>query len=522
MSDTSIKDFISDLEQFCYGESLTVVDVGAHKGGVFQDIINSTLDIYEAHLFEPNPDSYAELEKMVEQVKNTGGKSRINTYNSALGDAEKLVVMKKADTMTKVVNIDEKKDKIVPENADKYFEIGCRTLDSFVDEYLSNKISLLKIDVEGYELETLEGAKNTLLNQAADVVYIEAGLNPEGTQQTYYRLIDDVLIKHGYRLFRIYEQKHEWIEDSPFLRRMNMAYFSESFASRHPYEATKKKYAQMVGLSDPEKTDSHSSQKDKNVLSPDTSVEDYKAVVSKQADHSFKRLESFYWLVNTLDIRGRLPHLEGREMAPDTLLAMHDYIRQERPRLVVLIGGEASAIVAADALRQNGIGNVIVFEHSKNFGNTTQQHLKKEYLSAWCELRVSPLIEWSGERPIEFQQSEGAMKNNKVIKWHDPDDFQDIESIDFLVVDGPYGSLCPYARYPALPALIDRLSPSAEIWLDDTYRSDEKAIANKWSEEYSLDLDFISSESGFAKLKHKAVGDEEKKNSAFPSLLSFL
>jgi hypothetical protein len=71
------------------------------------------------------------------------------------------------------------------------------------------------------------------------MIYIEAGLNAESTQQTYYRVIEDILRTNDYRLFRIYEQMHEWIEDSPLLRRVNMAFMSGKFAARHPFHLTR-------------------------------------------------------------------------------------------------------------------------------------------------------------------------------------------------------------------------------------------------------------------------------------------
>jgi hypothetical protein len=37
----------------------------------------------------------------------------------------------------------------------------------------------------------------------------------------------------------VFEQQYEWLEDSPFLRRWNMAYMSTKFADKHPYKLVK-------------------------------------------------------------------------------------------------------------------------------------------------------------------------------------------------------------------------------------------------------------------------------------------
>ena len=97
------------------------------------------------------------------------------------------------------------------------------------------RISVLKIDVEGFETRVLAGAAELLGAQAVDIVYVEAGMDPDDAQQTYCRDIEDVLLGHGYRHFRIYEQTHEWLEDSPLLRRVNIAFMSRRFAERQPY-----------------------------------------------------------------------------------------------------------------------------------------------------------------------------------------------------------------------------------------------------------------------------------------------
>ena len=46
-------------------------------------------------------------------------------------------------------------------------------------------------------------------------------------------------LNSGKILFRIYEQTNEWMQDSPLLRRCNVAYFSERFAESNPYRLSR-------------------------------------------------------------------------------------------------------------------------------------------------------------------------------------------------------------------------------------------------------------------------------------------
>ncbi|ETW11022.1 methyltransferase FkbM family protein [Roseivivax marinus] len=122
---------------------------------------------------------------------------------------------------------------------DSTIEVETETFDNLVSLLPDGHVSLMKIDVEGHELAVLEGAAETLGRQGIDVLYIEAGMDRDNPQQTWYRDIEDALALHGYRLFRIYEQKQDWIEDRPVLRRVNMAFFSPRMIERHPVRLTK-------------------------------------------------------------------------------------------------------------------------------------------------------------------------------------------------------------------------------------------------------------------------------------------
>src|SRR5690606_20619922 len=115
------------------------------------------------------------------------------------------------------------------------FEAESKTLDSLVASAEIEHIHLLKIDIEGHELEMLLGARDSLSAEMVDIVYIEAGFNPDSAQQTYYRAVEDAFNQYGYKLFNIFEQKNEWMEDSPLLRRVNLAFMSARFAANSPY-----------------------------------------------------------------------------------------------------------------------------------------------------------------------------------------------------------------------------------------------------------------------------------------------
>jgi len=134
-----------------------------------------------------------------------------------------------AGPMTKILSMNEDSD------TQGIFKSKVKTLDSQFSKFTDLHIHILKIDVEGHEMAVLRGAQNALSEQRIDLIYVEVGFNIHTSQQTYMGEIDAFLQNVGYRVFRIYEQKNEWIEDSPLLRRCNFCYMSSKFAQNNSY-----------------------------------------------------------------------------------------------------------------------------------------------------------------------------------------------------------------------------------------------------------------------------------------------
>jgi hypothetical protein len=75
--------------------------------------------------------------------------------------------------------------------------------------------------------------------------------------------------------------------------------------------------------------------------------------------------------------------------------------------------------------------------------------------------------------------------------------------IDLLIVDGPPALQDPTSRFPALPLLLDHLSPDAVILMDDGDRQGEKEVVEKWCAEYELEASYLSLEDGAYLLKRR-------------------
>lgn len=238
MSADSLNGFIEDMLPFFYGKRVVYVDVGAYTGDVFKAVCESSLGVKESYLFEPNPINFEKLQGTLEKLK----RKNVFLYNWALSDSEGEVTLSLMSDLSKVTERDGLVDNV------KYAKAKCVRLDSVVEGITGKHVSILKIDVEGFEMSVLAGAAKTFDEQAVDVIYIEAGYDPDNTQQCYYRKIEDYFNSKGYYLYKIYEQKNNWMADSPFLRRVNLAFMSKSFSNNHPYKIVKELYAKDQAL----------------------------------------------------------------------------------------------------------------------------------------------------------------------------------------------------------------------------------------------------------------------------------
>ena len=68
------------------------------------------------------------------------------------------------------------------------------------------------------------------------------------------------------------------------------------------------------------------------------------------------------------------------------------------------------------------------------------------------------------------------MKHLNILKR----EFNEINNIDLVLVDGPFGGGSPFARYSAIPFLKEKVKNSVSVYLDDTNRLDEKEIIIEW------------------------------------------
>ena len=157
------KKIINQLKRiFLNKKIISVIDIGAHKGEYISSIIKN-FNISKAYCFEPNPKVFKilnnkiSLNKKIELLNygasnNSGNilfNENIESSSSSINELNKNSnYYKKKFFLLNFLGLNEVTKKI---------EIKVVTLSDFIVENNINKIDLLKIDTEGYELNILKG-----------------------------------------------------------------------------------------------------------------------------------------------------------------------------------------------------------------------------------------------------------------------------------------------------------------------------------------------------------------------------
>jgi FkbM family methyltransferase len=158
--------FVNNFSSLC-NEGGVIVDVGANQGSYSLMCANACPNT-QIYSFEPHPATFSFL------IKNLTGKNFL-CINKALGakcGVLKLFDYKEKDGSTHASLYSDVIKKIHYSNFVSH-EVDVVTLDEVIVEYKISKISLLKIDAEGHELEILKGATAAIENRMIVAIHFE-------------------------------------------------------------------------------------------------------------------------------------------------------------------------------------------------------------------------------------------------------------------------------------------------------------------------------------------------------------
>ncbi|MFN2477047.1 MAG: FkbM family methyltransferase [Chthoniobacterales bacterium] len=172
-----------------------VIDAGANIGYMTRLFSGKVGPAGFVHAFEPHPEVGARLQRNVGELRRADGSPRVIVHRCALGKTSGVADLFESDYFS----INQGTASIANVPADpaapgfRRHQVAVTTLD---DSFPSESFKLLKIDVEGFEAQVLQGAEQLLGSQRVrHVIYEDHTLGQSGLAQ--------ILAGHGYAIFAI-------------------------------------------------------------------------------------------------------------------------------------------------------------------------------------------------------------------------------------------------------------------------------------------------------------------------------
>jgi len=182
--------FASELVQSANPNgTICVVDVGAHRGESFRHFSDLIPGDFTYFGFEPNPESFATLSGLAESSSYSA--RSVSFLPTAVGATSGSVTLRitNASAVSGILVPEPELLKRVP-NGDhelkETVEVDQICVDDFIEQNHLGTVGVLKIDTEGYNLEVVRGASNSLRQGLVDVVVCEVFFVKYRENQAYF------------------------------------------------------------------------------------------------------------------------------------------------------------------------------------------------------------------------------------------------------------------------------------------------------------------------------------------------
>ena len=188
------EEYVLEYVKQRFGKPLTTIfDVGANYGQYSTMAINKLKDNIRIYAFEPQKKAFQHL---VGNVKHHS----FQAFNQGLGNENKNETLYNQEEGSVFGSLNKSSHEHVPQELVKTETVYIETLDQFCEKQHIDHIELLKIDVEGYEMEVLKGAQKMIEEGKIDCIQFEVG---PATLQARVFIKDFFKILKDYEIHRI-------------------------------------------------------------------------------------------------------------------------------------------------------------------------------------------------------------------------------------------------------------------------------------------------------------------------------
>lgn len=180
----------------------SIVDIGANRGQ-FTLLMAGLYPNARILAFEPLMPPFRKF------LKATAHLPKVRAFNAAIGPSRATLPMNvsKRDDSSSLLPISSMQETVFPNTGRARIDnVRVSPLNDFLNDVDLERPSLLKIDVQGFELEVLKGSDDCL--DRFDAVYVEASFIQLYDGQPFASDIIDYLHQRGFKLRGIYNLSH--------------------------------------------------------------------------------------------------------------------------------------------------------------------------------------------------------------------------------------------------------------------------------------------------------------------------
>jgi FkbM family methyltransferase len=176
-------------------EPILIFDVGAHTGNYSTALYNFFKEKATIHAFEPAKKTYIQL------LIHLNDNKQIIANNFGFSDSEKSQILYSNEDCSGLASVYKRKLDHLGCYLNKLEKVKLSTIDIYCKTNNINRIHFLKLDIEGHELNALNGATQMLNEKKIDVIQFEfGGCNIDS--RTFFRDFF-YLLKKNYKIYRI-------------------------------------------------------------------------------------------------------------------------------------------------------------------------------------------------------------------------------------------------------------------------------------------------------------------------------
>lgn len=212
-----IEDFDRDLFKKCipYFDKLPVIfDIGAHEGHYTKFVLETITDA-DCYLFEPNEKLFKNLWKTFQYNEMVRKPPNVFTSPFAISDREGYKIFfncpKANDELSSLY-----KRKVFNDTGFEETEVQCTSIDLFSTLFKVQEIDYIKVDVEGAELDVLNGCHSMMRDKKIKFIQIEYGGTYKDAGITFKQIIQTANL-FGYRVYELVKNNFTEVTEENFI-----------------------------------------------------------------------------------------------------------------------------------------------------------------------------------------------------------------------------------------------------------------------------------------------------------------